>query len=66
MLIATVLITLGALGRRLWDGRRSRDGEPRPVCDRAVGGAGWRGVPVALSAAVVSLGGVAAAAVVCC
>ncbi|GGK91405.1 hypothetical protein [Nocardia jinanensis] len=66
MLIATVLITLGALGRRFRTGRRPRDGEPGRMRDRSVGVAGWRGVSVAISAAVVSFSGVATAAVVCC
>ncbi|WP_327150925.1 hypothetical protein [Nocardia sp. NBC_01329] len=65
MLIATVLITLGALGRRARNGRRPRGGESIRSRDRAAGFAGWRGVSVAASAAVVSFAGVATAAVVC-
>lgn len=66
MLIATVLITLGALGRRIRNGRRPGNGGAEHAHDRTTAGAGRRRVSVAISAAVVSCGGVATAAVVCC
>ncbi|MET8797110.1 hypothetical protein ABZV91_11775 [Nocardia sp. NPDC004568] len=63
MLIATLLITLGAMGRRWCAGRVSRqDAATRPAREIP-----RRGVPVAVPIAFASLGGLTATvAVVCC
>ncbi|NUP28307.1 MAG: hypothetical protein HOQ44_16735 [Nocardia sp.] len=66
MLIATVLVVLGAWGRRFRNGRRPGGGRAERVSGHPVGFRGWRNVPVAISAAVLSCGGVATAAVAWC
>ncbi|MFI2230228.1 hypothetical protein [Nocardia testacea] len=63
MLIATLLITVGALGRRWRTGRLPRE----RATARTPRGRRRRGVPVAVPIAFASLGGVTATvAVVCC
>ncbi|MGW1738625.1 hypothetical protein ACWCPQ_07400 [Nocardia sp. NPDC001965] len=66
MLIATVLVALGALGRRFRNGRRPGDDRTERVPGHPVGFRRWRGLAMGISAAAISFGGVATVAVACC
>ncbi|MEU1952600.1 hypothetical protein [Nocardia rhamnosiphila] len=63
MLIATLLITLGALGRRWRNGRPPR----ASASARPAEGSRWRGVRVVVPIGLASAGGLTATvAAVCC